>query len=181
MTAFTPVTEALRLPAAPLLAAVERAARGRGVSPTALLGNTGYHAYARARQDGTVTLYQAEGLCDLLGCHPYELYGAAYQRLALASAPGPLDAEVIVTAWHQASCARAGCGRPIGPGEPVGLVGDVGPCCAGCCGLAGQVAPARRDLGAARAGRRRPGRRRSAPGATRATTTVTEGPTEGAA
>ena len=135
MAVFTPVPDALRLPAAPLLAAIQQAARGRGVSPTALLGNTGYRAYARARQRGTVTLPQAEGLCDLLGCHPYELYGAAYQRLALSSTPGPLEPEATVTAWHQASCARAGCGQPIDPGDLVGLVRDVGPCCAACCGL----------------------------------------------
>jgi hypothetical protein len=171
MAAFTPVPEALRLPAAPLLAAVEQAARGRGVSPGALLGNSGYHAYARARQRGTVTLRQAEGLCDLLGCHPYELYGAAYQRLALSSIPGPLEPDATVTAWHQAICARAGCGRPIGPGEPVGLVAEVGPCCAVCCDLGAHNAPARRDLGA---GRRRPWRQRPA-------ATVTARPREGAA
>src|SRR5919197_2654827 len=135
MGAFTPIPEALRLPAGPLLAAVERAARGRGLSTTALLGNTGQQAYARARAAGTVTLAQVEATCDRLGCHPYELYGPAYQRLALCSVPGPLEPEATVTAWHQASCARPGCGRPIRPGEPVGLVTDVGPCCAGCCGL----------------------------------------------
>jgi hypothetical protein len=171
MAAFTPVPEALRLPAAPLLAAVEQAARGRGVSPSALLGNTGYHAYARARQRGTVTLRHAEGLCDRLGCHPYELYGAAYQRLALSSIPGPLEPDATVTAWHQAVCARAGCGRPIGPGEPAGLVAEVGPCCAACCDLDAHKAPARRDLGASR---RRPRRHRSA-------ATVTARPREGAA
>ncbi len=65
-----PIPEALRLPAAPLLVAVERAARGRGVTPSALLGNTGYQTYARARQADTVTLQQAEATCDRLGCHP---------------------------------------------------------------------------------------------------------------
>jgi hypothetical protein len=130
-----PIPDALRLRAAPLLAAVERAARGRGVTPRALLGNTGYQTFARARLAGTVTLRQAEATCDRLGCHPYELYGAAYQRLALASAPGPLDPDATVTAWHDATCARPGCGRPIRPGHPVGLVSDVGPCCAACCGL----------------------------------------------
>jgi hypothetical protein len=167
----------LRLPAAPLLAAVDRAARGRGATPSALLGNTGHHAYVRARQDGTVTLYQAEELCDLLGCHPYELYGAAYQRLALSSAPGPLDPDATVTAWHEATCARPGCGRPIRPADPVGLVTDVGPCCAACCGLDAQSAPCR--PGTARAGRRRPRRRYPAPGS--ASATAAPRPREGAA
>jgi hypothetical protein len=180
MAAFTPVPEALRLPAAPLLAAVEQAARGRGVSTTALLGNTGYHAYARARQDGTVTLRQAEATCDRLGCHPYEPYGAAYQRLALASALGPLDPEVTVTARHQATCDRPGCGRLIRPGDPVGLVSDIGACCAACCGLDAHNAP-RQPACPGHAGRRRPDPRSAAPGSARATAAVTAGPREGAA
>jgi hypothetical protein len=90
-----------------------------------------------------VSLRQVEDLCDRLGCHPYELYGPAYQRLALTSLPGPLEADATVTAWHQAGCARPGCSRPIRPGELVGLVADVGPCCAACCGLpAGEASAA---------------------------------------
>jgi hypothetical protein len=143
MAAFTPVPEALRLPAGQLLAAVDQAAHRRGTTPRALLDPTGYQAYARARRAGTVTLHQAEATCDRLGCHPYELYGAAYQRLALSSVPGPLEPEATVTAWHQSVCARAGCGQPIDPGDLVGLVRDVGPCCAACCGL--DRPPARTD------------------------------------
>jgi hypothetical protein len=135
MAAFTPAPEALRLPAGPLLAAVDQAAHRRGTTPRGLLDPTGYQAYARARRAGTVTLHQAEATCDRLGCHPYELYGATYQRLALSSVPGPLEPEATVTAWHQAVCARAGCSQPIRPGERVGLVRDVGPCCAACCDL----------------------------------------------
>ena len=126
---------ALRLPAGPLLAAVHQAAAGRGRSLERLLGNTGHTTYRRVRQAGTASLHQVEDLCDRLGCHPYELYGAAYQRLALASVPGPLTPDVVVTAWHEARRDRPGCGRPIRPGEPVGLVGEVGACCAACCGL----------------------------------------------
>jgi hypothetical protein len=133
--AAIPIPEALRLPAGPLLAAVDQVVRDREVSPSALLGNAGQQAHARARQAGTVTLQVAEDICDRLGCHPYELYGPAYQRLALTSGPGPLEAEVTVTAWHQAICARPGCAQPIQPGELVGLVGEVGPCCARCFGL----------------------------------------------
>jgi hypothetical protein len=133
--AGVPIPEGLRLPAGPLLAVVDQAAGDRGVSVSELLGNTGQKLYARARQAGTATLTQIEGICDRLGCHPFELYGPAYQRLAVCSGPGPLEPEVTVTAWHQACCARPGCTRPIQPGELVGLVGDVGPCCASCCGL----------------------------------------------
>src|SRR5512132_3611831 len=130
MTAGTLVPEALRLPAAPLLAAVDQAAHDRRTSVSDVLGKSGQKAYARARAVRKVTLAQVETVCDRLGCHPYELYGPAYQRLALASGSGPLEPEVTVTAWHLAACTR-----PIRPGELVGLVADVGPCCAGCCGL----------------------------------------------
>ena len=129
-----PIPEALRLPASPLLTAVDQAADDRRVSSSDLLGNTGQKAYARARQVGTASLAQVEAVCDRLGCHPFELYGPAYQRLALTSGPGPLEPEVTVTAWQQAACARPGCHKSIRPGELVGLVADVGPCCAGCCG-----------------------------------------------
>jgi hypothetical protein len=135
MTAGTLVPEALRLPAAPLLAAVDQAAHDRRTSVSDVLGKSGQKAYARARAAGTATLAQVEAVCDRLGCHPYELYGAAYQRLALANGSGPLEPEVTVTAWHLAACTRPSCARPIRPGELVGLVADVGPCCAGCCGL----------------------------------------------
>ncbi len=127
---------ALRLPAGPLLAAVDQAARGRGRSRQRLLGEAGHAAYRRVRHTGTASLRQVEDLCDRLGCHPFELYGAAYQRLALAAVPGPLTPDAVVTAWHEASCDRPGCGRPIRPGERVGLVGEVGACCAACCDLA---------------------------------------------
>jgi hypothetical protein len=126
---------ALRLPATPLLEAVDQAARGRGRSLQRLLGDAGHAAYRRVRRAGTASLRQVEDLCDRLGCHPYELYGKAYQRLALASVPGPLTPDVVVTAWHPAACDRPGCTRPIRPGERVGLVGEVGACCAACCDL----------------------------------------------
>jgi hypothetical protein len=135
MARYAPTPLALRLPAGPLLAAVDHAARGRGTAPSSLLGNTGYHAYVRARRAGTVTLRQVEDLCDRLGCHPFELYGQAYQRLALAATASPLEPDATITAWHEAVCARPGCTRPIRPGDPAGLVRDVGPCCAACCGL----------------------------------------------
>jgi hypothetical protein len=135
MGRFTPIPRALRLPADPLLAAVDHATRGQQTTVVRLLGRTGQKAYYRARQTGSLTLRQVEDLCDRLGCHPFELYGPAYQRLALAAAPGPLEPDVTVTAWHQAVCARPGCDRPIRPGERVGLVGEVGACCATCCAL----------------------------------------------
>jgi hypothetical protein len=126
---------ALRLPAGPLLAAVHEAVYGRGRSLEWLLGNTGHTTYRRVRRAGTASLAQVEDVCDRLGCHPFELYGAAYQRLALAAVPGLLAPDVVVTAWHPAVCDRPGCGRPVRPGELVGLVGEVGTCCGACCDL----------------------------------------------
>jgi hypothetical protein len=135
MARAAPAPGGLRLPAGPLLAAVEQAARGRETTLVGLLGRAGQKAYDRARRAGRLSLRQAEDLCDLLGCHPFELYGLVYQRLALAAVPGPLEPDATVTAWHETVCARPGCGRPIRPGERVGLVGEVGACCAVCCGL----------------------------------------------
>jgi hypothetical protein len=126
---------AMRLPAGPLVEAVTEAARTRQRGLRRLLGSAGSATYRRVRRAGTASLHQVEDLCDRLGCHPYELYGQAYQRLALAAVPGPLTPEVVVTAWHAAVCGRPGCTRPIHPGERVGLVGEVGACCAGCCDL----------------------------------------------
>jgi hypothetical protein len=126
---------AMRLPAGPLVAAVTEAGRRRQRGLRQVLGSAGHAAYRRVRRTGTASLRQVEDLCDRLGCHPYELYGQAYQRLALAGVPGPFTPEVVVTAWHEAVCGRPGCGRPIQPGERVGLVGEVGACCAGCCDL----------------------------------------------
>jgi hypothetical protein len=182
MARFTPTPQALRLPAGPLLAAVDHAAHGRETTVVRLLGRTGQKAYYRVRQAGTVTLRQVEDLCDRLGCHPFELYGQAYQQLALAAVPGPLEAEVTVTAWHAAICARPGCGRPIRPGELVGLVGEVGACCAACCGLDSPMAPAPRALDPRWAGQPHPGRRCPAPGSAAATAAAaTPRPREGAA
>jgi len=135
MAQFTPTPDGLRLPAGPLLAAIDDATRGRETTLVGLLGRTGQRAYYRARRAGSLSLRQAEDLCDRLGCHPFELYGPAYQRLAIAAVPGPLDPDATVTAWHAAVCARPGCARAIRPGEPVGLVGGVGACCAVCCAL----------------------------------------------
>src|SRR4029453_2550874 len=74
MTYYAPTPEALRLPAGPLLAAVDQAASDRGVSLSDLLGNTGQKTYTRVRQAGAATLAQVEDTCDRLGCHPYQLY-----------------------------------------------------------------------------------------------------------
>lgn len=73
----------VRLDAAPLLRAIERAARTRGISAYELLADTGAaRAYENAEARGTVTLTVAEGLCDRLGWHPRELWGDTYDAAA---------------------------------------------------------------------------------------------------
>jgi hypothetical protein len=82
----------VHLDAAPLLAAIERTARDRGISAYALLDDTAARRrYEDARTRGTVTLVVAEGLCDRLGWHPRELWGDAWDAAALAGRPADYD------------------------------------------------------------------------------------------
>jgi len=46
-----------------------------------------------------------------------------------------LHATIVVTAWYPTLCRNPGCGHRSVVGEPVGLVAEVGPCCAACTGL----------------------------------------------
>jgi hypothetical protein len=84
------VTPPRRLPAAPLVAAVERhpaiakPRRGWKTRLRRLAGKAGVGAYQRAVRDGWVSLRALERLCDAFGWHPRELYGDAYDRAALA-------------------------------------------------------------------------------------------------
>jgi hypothetical protein len=79
-----------RLPAAPLLAAIERhpaigtPRRGWKSRLRRHAGKGGAAAYARAVRDGWVSLTALEHLCDAFGWHPRELYGDAYDRAAFA-------------------------------------------------------------------------------------------------
>ena len=84
------MTRPRRLPAAPLLAAIERhpavgePRRGWTERLKRHAGEPGMRAYQRARRDGWVSLLALERLCDRFGWHPRELYGDAYDRAALA-------------------------------------------------------------------------------------------------
>jgi hypothetical protein len=85
-----PVRRLARLPAAPLLTAVERhpaigkPRRGWNSRLRRYAGKGGAAAYARAAREGWVSLTVLEHLCDRFGWHPRELYGDAYDRAALA-------------------------------------------------------------------------------------------------
>jgi hypothetical protein len=86
-----------RLPAAPLVAAVERhpaiakPRRGWKSRLRRQAGKAGAGAYQRAAQDGWVSLPVLERLCDAFGWHPRELYGDAYDRAVLAGRPPDFD------------------------------------------------------------------------------------------
>ena len=79
-----------RLPAGPLLVAVERhpairkPQRGWRARLRQYAGKGGAEAYRLAARDGQVSLTTVERLCDAFGWHPRELYGDAYDRAALA-------------------------------------------------------------------------------------------------
>jgi hypothetical protein len=47
----------------------------------------------------------------------------------------PLRPMAVVVAWYPTLCHHPACGYRPDPGEPVGLVSRLGPCCAGCCAL----------------------------------------------
>src|SRR5574341_1153819 len=71
-----------RLPAGPLLTAVNSYASRRRLGLLALFGEAGRRALERGRQSGEMTLVAVEEFCDQLGLHPRELYGDAYDRAA---------------------------------------------------------------------------------------------------
>jgi hypothetical protein len=87
----------IHLPAAPLLAAIEehptigKPRRGWSERLIERTGEGGLRAYERARRQGSLTLHAIEQFCDLLGWHPREVYGDAYDAAALAGCPAGFD------------------------------------------------------------------------------------------
>jgi hypothetical protein len=86
-----------RLPAGPLLAAIERhpavrkPQRGWKARLRQYAGTGAAEAYKLAARDGRVSLTTLERLCDRFGWHPRELYGDAYDQAAFAGRPPDLD------------------------------------------------------------------------------------------
>jgi hypothetical protein len=74
-----------RLPAGPLLEAVEAERQARGVGVRALLKGWELRAHLLAKAEGSVTAYMAARLCQVIGRHPEEVYGDAYEQVRLAS------------------------------------------------------------------------------------------------
>jgi hypothetical protein len=91
------VTGPRRLPAAPLVAAIERhpavgkPRRGWKARLRRQAGKGGAAAYRLAARDGLVSLTTLEHLCDQFGWHPRELYGDAYDHAALAGRSARFD------------------------------------------------------------------------------------------
>jgi len=52
----------------------------------------------------------------------------------------------VVAAWYPTLCRHPACGYRSDPGEPVGLVSQLGPCCAACCTLPGPQQRGRRGV-----------------------------------
>jgi len=74
-----------KLPAAPLVEAVRAFARARNLTLTGLLGGRGSatrRAFERAQHNPMVAVTTVERLCGVLGRHPAELYGDAYDPAA---------------------------------------------------------------------------------------------------
>ncbi len=69
-----------RLPAAPLVAAVEAHRQERQASRNRLLGRSCARAYLKVRTEGTATAHTAARLCRRIGTDPREVYGDAYDR-----------------------------------------------------------------------------------------------------
>jgi hypothetical protein len=85
-----------RLPAAPLLEAIETRRRGLEARFLPLFSEDKHdsalrRALERAREHGYVTLQAAELLCDEFGWHPYQLWGEAYEAAAFAGYPEDFD------------------------------------------------------------------------------------------
>jgi hypothetical protein len=92
----------LRLPAAPLLAAIEEKIRVRShliegpyvdrvLAVAALFDQAAARAYYRAVAEGSLTVQAVEQFCDLFEWHPRELYGDAYDRAAFSGMPADFD------------------------------------------------------------------------------------------
>jgi hypothetical protein len=86
-----------RLPAGPLLAAIQRHPTigwprpGWRTRLRQYAGKGGAEAFRLAVRDGQVSLTTLERLCDAFGWHPRELYGDAYDRAAFAGCSPSFD------------------------------------------------------------------------------------------
>jgi hypothetical protein len=101
--------EQRRLPAAPLLQAVQSAARRRQQPLEELLGEAEQHrnpwllqALRHAQISGQVTVLTGEHVCDVLGWHPRMIWGDTYDTTIADTTPHTTTAPAgTPTAWRQ--------------------------------------------------------------------------------
>jgi hypothetical protein len=79
-----------RLPAAPLLAAIDEARAAQGIGLRRMLSSWQVRAYFLAKAEGTVTPYMIGRLCAVIGRCPHELYGDDLQEIPEAPEPAPV-------------------------------------------------------------------------------------------
>jgi hypothetical protein len=91
-----------RLPAAPLLAAVDAYAERRQRPVEELLGDALQRVLRGAARSGTVTVGAGERCCDALGWHPRMVWGDAYDQAIADDTPHTATAAPgTATAWRQ--------------------------------------------------------------------------------
>src|SRR6266511_5122251 len=91
-----------RLPAGPLLAAVDAYAERRRRPVEELLGDTLQRVLRDAARSGTVTVGSGERCCDVLGWHPRMVWGEVYDQAIADDTPHTATAPPgTATAWRQ--------------------------------------------------------------------------------
>ncbi len=91
-----------RLPAAPLLEAVDTYAERRQRPVEELLDDTLLRVLRDAERSGTVTVGSGERCCDALGWHPRMVWGDAYDQAIADDTPHTATAPAgTATAWRQ--------------------------------------------------------------------------------
>ncbi len=91
-----------RLPAAPLLTAVDTYAERRQEPVEELLGDALQRVLRDAARSGTVTVGAGERCCDALGWHPRMVWGEVYDQAIADDTPHTAPAPPgTATAWRQ--------------------------------------------------------------------------------
>jgi hypothetical protein len=94
--------ERRRLPAAPLLEAVDTYAERRQRPVEELLGDALQRVLRDAERSGTVTVGSGERCCDALGWHPRMVWGDTYDHTITDDTPHTASAaRGTATAWRQ--------------------------------------------------------------------------------
>ena len=91
-----------RLPATPLLKAIDTYVERRQRPVEELLGDTLLRVLRDAARSGTVTVGSGERCCDALGWHPRMVWGEVYDQAIADDTPHTVAAPAgTATAWRQ--------------------------------------------------------------------------------